>query len=94
MLLSVFCVDMDLLLRFLHRSAIRLKMDRKHDGQFVIFGDVSFFGKILLVRKGLVLRAGFEPANPYGKGFPIWAPEVKASILSPSPLTWLGYRSM
>jgi len=28
----------------------------------------------------LVLRAGFEPANPCGKGFPIRAPYVKAIL--------------
>ena len=43
----------------------------------------------------LVLRAGFEPANPCGKGFPIRGarPAGQTLILSPSPLTWLGYRS-
>jgi hypothetical protein len=36
----------------------------------------------------LVLRAGFEPANPCGKGYPIpEANQTKLEILSPSPLT-------
>ena len=50
----------------------------------------------------MVLRAGFEPANPCGKGFPIWAPDQSVDLESLvertliralSPLTWLGYRS-
>ncbi len=45
---------------------------------------------------GMVLRAGFEPANPCGKGYPIRGarPAGQTLILSPSPLTWLGYRSI
>ena len=50
-----------------------------------------------------VLRAGFEPANPCGKGFPIRAPSQSVDLESLveharwrilSPLTWLGYRSI
>ena len=40
----------------------------------------------------VVQRAGFEPANPYRKGYLIEAKIRPKLILSPSPLTWLGYR--
>ena len=43
-------------------------------------------------QKREVQRAGFEPANPYGKGWLIEAFKPTKPILSPSPLTWLGYR--
>ena len=41
----------------------------------------------------LVQRAGFEPANPYGKGC-LMRTVAQHSNLSPSPLTWLGDRCL
>ena len=49
----------------------------------------------------MVQRAGFEPANPYGKGYPIGRSSQSVDLESLvertvpcalSPLTWLGYR--